>query len=186
MSERVTYHLDELIEDPESIALENLFPAGKLERQSRSIITKSGKYVCKQTRTIIANGCFDVLHPGHLSLLAHLDTIAYQMRLRPIIALNSDSSVHRLKGAGRPVCPATVRSALLNNLKWPFTVIIFEEDTPQRLMDLLRPAAVLKGNQYHESDVIKWEGDPLSSSDVITVPMADGWSTTGILRGDTR
>lgn len=131
-------------------------------------------------RCIIANGCFDILHPGHLSLLAQLDSIAYRMKLRPIVAINSDQSVKRLKGEARPKQPQEARSVVLNHLKWPFTVVIFDEDTPQRLMDLLQPAAVLKGGEYDPDTVVKWIG-----SEVITVPMVGNWSTSRIL-GDTR
>lgn len=138
-------------------------------------------------RTVVANGCFDGLHPGHLSLFAHLDTLAYKERLRPIVAINSDKSVKALKGASRPVWPQEVRSFLINHLKWPLTVIIFDEETPQRLMDLLKPKLVLKGAQYAHESVVKWEG-----SEVATVPMLkrdeenpQDWSTSRLL-GDTR
>ena len=133
-------------------------------------------------RCVVANGCFDGLHPGHLSLLAHLDTIAYQRGLRPIVALNSDSSVKQLKGIGRPFFPQDVRAKLINHLKWPFTVVIFAERTPQRLMDFLQPKVVVKGGEYVPgfANVVRWR-----DSEVVCVPMLGGWSTTRLL-GDTR
>ena len=131
-------------------------------------------------RCAIANGCFDILHPGHLSLLATLDTEAYRRGLRPIVAINSDISIRRMKGPKRPIVPQESRSLLLNSLKWPFTVVIFEEETPQRLMDLLQPKFVLKGAEYPIGDVVRWEG-----SEVVTVDMVPRWSTTKIV-GDTR
>lgn len=131
-------------------------------------------------RTIVANGCFDGLHPGHLSLFGWLDTYAYKHRLRPLVAINSDESVRGLKGPGRPVWPAKVRGTLINNLKWPLTVVIFDEASPQRLMDLLKPAVVLKGSEYPKESVVRWK-----DSEVVTVPMLDDWSTSRIL-GDTR
>lgn len=131
-------------------------------------------------RTIVANGCFDMVHPGHLSLFGWLDTVAYKERLRPIIAINSDASVRRLKGPERPKWPEQARAAFLSHLKWPFTVVIFEEDTPQRLMDLLQPAMVVKGSEYSKESVVRWK-----DSEVITVPMLEGWSTSRML-GDTR
>lgn len=163
MSERLTFHLDDW---------------------DRGLGTHWGPSDCSlerlRGRTIVANGCFDGLHPGHLSLLASLDTIAYQMKLRPIVALNSDVSVCLNKGPGRPVWPQEVRSTLINNLKWPLTVVIFDEKTPQRLMDTLQPAAVLKGSEYDKESVIRWR-----ESQVVTVDMVGSWSTTRIL-GDTR
>lgn len=131
-------------------------------------------------RCAVANGCFDGMHPGHLSLLAHLDTIAYQRGLRPIVALNSDSSVKQLKGLGRPFFPQDVRAKLINHLKWPFTVVIFAERSPQRLMDTLQPKIVVKGGEYNPTDVVRWK-----DSEVVCVPMLGGWSTTRLL-GDTR
>lgn len=131
-------------------------------------------------RTIVANGCFDMVHPGHLSLFGWLDTVAYKEGLRPIIAINSDQSVRRLKGPGRPAWPEQARASFLTHLKWPFTVVIFDEDTPQRLMDLLEPALVVKGAEYAKESVVRWK-----DSGVVTVPMFENWSTTRIL-GDTR
>ncbi len=163
MSERFTVHLDELHPTTGNTLAEARGTVG---------IPIGG--------CIVANGCFDILHPGHLRLLATLDTLAYQMRLRPVVAINSDESVRRLKGFERPVVPQESRSVLINNLKWPFTVVIFDEDTPQRLMDLLRPAAVVKGSEYPPESVVKWK-----DSLVITVGMIPHWSTTEIV-GNTR
>lgn len=162
MSERFTIHLDDLAKSIESDS----------EREQ--------PYDRLVGACLIANGCFDLIHPGHLSLFGWLDTLAYQNKLRPIVAINSDSSVRRLKGHTRPLWPQQARSAFINNLKWPFTVVIFDEDTPQRLMDLLKPPIVLKGGEYDSGTVVKWSG-----SQVITVPMQDGWSTSRMV-GDTR
>lgn len=157
MSERYTVHLDDLIE------------AG-IEH----------KLAAFRGRCAVANGCFDGLHPGHLEILAALDTIAYTRGFRPIVAINSDLSVRRLKGPSRPLIPQRARSLLINYLKWPFTVVIFDEDSPQRLMDYLMPAVVVKGSEYTAESVVKWSG-----SEVVSVDMLPGWSTTSII-GDTR
>lgn len=157
MSERIALHLDEIELDPSKLW------AGP-----------------RHGKCIVANGCFDLLHPGHLSLLAHLDTVAYLERLRPIVALNSDISVRKIKGPGRPIVPQEARAALLISLKWPLTVVIFDEETPQRLMDVLRPEVVLKGSEYCQTDIIGWK-----ESRIVTMGMVDGWSTTKIL-GDSR
>ena len=168
MSERFTIHLDEL---------------------AASILNDSPKeqpYDKWVGGCIIANGCFDGLHPGHLSLFGWLDTQAYRLRLRPLVAINSDASVRRLKGPARPVWPQDVRATLINHLKWPLTVVIFDEDTPQRLMDLLKPQVVLKGSEYPKDSVVRWHGNEhCSGSEVMSVPMLDSWSTSRIL-GDTR
>ena len=164
MGERYTVRLDDL----------------KLSADGLWLSSDKGQPI-RVGHTVVANGCFDGMHPGHLSLFAHLDTFAYRKRLRPIVAINSDQSVRRLKGFGRPVWPQEVRSAVINCMKWPLTVVIFDEDTPQRLMDTLQPAAVMKGSEYTFTDVIRW-----NLSEVVTVPMLDDWSTSRILAGDTR
>lgn len=171
--ERFTVHLDDL-ETPFDRGGDVNATEGYLETKSFvSIGIPIGN-------TIVANGCFDGCHPGHLSLFAQLDRIAYEKRLRPIVALNSDRSVRELKGPGRPFMPQNVRATLINNLKWPLTVVIFDEETPKRLMGILKPRYVLKGGQYDPDTVVRWNG-----SEVITVPMVDDWSTSKIL-GDTR
>jgi len=162
MSERVTLHLDEI--------------ARSIEPYSR----REQPYDSWVGNCIIANGCFDGVHPGHLSLFAYLDSKAYKERLRPLVAINSDESVRRLKGSSRPVWSQDHRAKLINHLKWPLTVVIFDEDTPQRLMDLLKPPMVLKGSEYTAESVVRWK-----DSVVVTVPMLGDWSTSRIL-GDTR
>lgn len=145
-----------------------------------------GKYYAETTghatigieieKCIVANGCFDVLHPGHLHLLRTLHAIAHSRRMQPVVALNSDASVRALKGAGRPIVPQQARAELLTSLQWPFTVVMFDEDTPARLMKMLRPAAILKGGDIDPDTVIRWHG-----SEVIMVPVLQGWSTTSIV-----
>ncbi len=129
----------------------------------------------------IANGCFDIIHPGHLRLFAALDEIAYRRGLRPVVAINSDESVRKLKGSKRPIVTELSRARLINHLKWPLSVVIFDEETPQKLMDLFRPAVVLKGAEYPKESVVRWK-----DSEVVFVPMEGGWSTTGLVEGDTR
>lgn len=126
----------------------------------------------------VANGCFDVLHSGHLSLLSHFHAECDRRGLRAVVAMNSDRSVRGLKGHMRPIVPQESRAELIVSLRWPFNVVVFNEESPQRLMDLLRPAIVVKGAEYDSDTVVRWSG-----SEVVTVPMFLGWSTTGILEG---
>lgn len=171
MSERFTVYLDDIAErlSYHLYAQKPILPDDHID----SVISSIGN-------CMVANGCFDGCHPGHLTLIASLDTLAYARKLRPIVAMNSDESIRRLKGPGRPIMPQIARCSLINNLKWPMTVVIFDEDTPQRLMDILRPKVVLKGSEYAPESVIRWR-----DSEVLTVPMLPNWSTTKIL-GDSR
>ena len=151
MDDRLVIHFDDLLGDGAALSL-------------------------LQENCVVANGCFDVLHLGHLSLLRELDRQARTCAMPAVVALNSDRSVRSLKGPSRPVVPQESRARLLSELRWPFVVVIFDDDTPQRLMDTLRPRVVVKGAEYSADSVIRWV-----NSMVVTVDMNPGWSTTGIL-----
>lgn len=130
----------------------------------------------KRNKCLVTNGCFDVFHPGHFSLLKEVHMLSLRNRLLPVVAINSDSSVKTLKGNGRPIIPAHLRAEMIVSLQFPMTVIIFDELTPSHLMNDLQPPYVVKGNEYHESEVIKWK-----DSKVLFVPMKYGLSTTRIV-----
>ena len=137
-------------------------------------------------RTIVfTNGVFDLLHPGHLQLLE--DSAAQGDVL--LVAINSDDSVKRLKGEGRPVYPAAERAEILLALRWVDAVTVFEEDTPLETIRAVRPQVLVKGAEYGagaivgEEDVIAWGGR------VWRYPMRAGLSTTRIvdkMRGGER
>jgi D-beta-D-heptose 7-phosphate kinase / D-beta-D-heptose 1-phosphate adenosyltransferase len=170
MTERFTVHFNDLLRYTSAKRLVSTVPENE---QLRSVVKDIG-------RCAVANGCFDGCHPGHLEIFAHLDTEAYARRLRPIVAINSDSSVRGLKGPGRPLIPQEARATLINNLRWPLTVVIFDEGSVQNLMDFLQPVVVIKGQEYDPKTVVRWK-----DSEVLRIPMKDSWSTTSLL-GNTR
>ena len=104
----------------------------------------------KGYRIGFTNGCFDLLHPGHVHLLEQ----ARGQCDRLVLGLNSDSSVRRLKGAARPVQPEAARAAVLASLASVDLVVIFEEDTPEELLDVLRPDLLVKGADYTLNQVV--------------------------------
>jgi D-beta-D-heptose 7-phosphate kinase / D-beta-D-heptose 1-phosphate adenosyltransferase len=129
-------------------------------------------------RTIVfTNGVFDLLHPGHLQLLE--DSAAQGDVL--LVAINSDESVRRLKGPGRPVYPAPERAEILLALRWVDAVTVFEEDTPLETIRAVRPHVLVKGAEYGtgaivgEDDVVSWGGR------VWRYPMRAGMSTSRIV-----
>ncbi|HEU4929948.1 MAG TPA: adenylyltransferase/cytidyltransferase family protein [Candidatus Krumholzibacteria bacterium] len=129
-------------------------------------------------RTIVfTNGVFDLLHPGHLQLLE--DSASQGDVL--MVAINSDESVKRLKGAGRPVYPAAERAEILLSVRWVDAVTIFEEDTPLETIRAVRPHVLVKGAEYGagaivgEEDVLGWGGR------VWRYPMRAGLSTSRIV-----
>ena len=104
----------------------------------------------KGWRTGFTNGCFDLLHPGHVHLLEQ----ARSQCDRLVVGLNSDASVRRLKGQTRPVQPEAARAAVLASLSAVDLVCIFEEDTPLETLDALRPELLVKGADYALDDVV--------------------------------
>lgn len=128
---------------------------------------------------VVAGGCFDLLHQGHVELL----TAARRLGDCLIVALNSDASIHRLKGAGRPIIPATERAAVLRALRSVDDVLVFEDPTPMDALRRLRPHLFVKGGDYagiaiEEQAVLDQWG-----AQVVTVPYLPEHSTTRIVKG---
>ncbi|MBI1235204.1 MAG: D-glycero-beta-D-manno-heptose 1-phosphate adenylyltransferase [Alphaproteobacteria bacterium] len=128
----------------------------------------------------LTNGCFDILHAGHVSYLekarAHCD--------RLIIGLNSDASVRRLKGEGRPVNHADARASVLSALAAVDQIVVFDEDTPSGLIEALRPDVYLKGADYTVEDLLPLGGSIVRSygGEIRLIPLVEGQSTTGLLQ----
>jgi rfaE bifunctional protein nucleotidyltransferase chain/domain len=128
--------------------------------------------------TLVAtSGCFDLLHAGHVASLR----AARALGDRLVVLLNSDASVRRLKGPGRPLVPAADRAAVLSGLACVDGVEIFDDDTPLRALERLRPQLFVKGGDYggleipEERAMAEWGGR------VVIVPYLAGWSTTRLL-----
>jgi D-beta-D-heptose 7-phosphate kinase/D-beta-D-heptose 1-phosphate adenosyltransferase len=123
------------------------------------------------------NGCFDLLHRGHLENLCDAAAAGDEL----LVAINSDASVQRLKGPPRPLIPAADRAVLVAALRPVTAVTIFAEPTPLETILLVRPDVLVKGSEYAQEDivgaqeVISWGGK------VLRVPMRAGWSTSQII-----
>lgn len=128
--------------------------------------------------TLVATGgCFDLLHPGHLSLLRR----ARDMGDALIVCLNSDESIRRRKGSGRPVLPAADRSRMLAELPAVDAVVVFDEPTPTRLLDRLRPRVWVKGADYADRPIPESHTVHRHGGEVVVVPTVDGYSTTKLI-----
>ncbi len=123
---------------------------------------------------VFTNGCFDILHRGHITYLAQARALGDRL----VIGVNSDDSVRRLKGPTRPVNSETDRTLLLAALRFVDEVVIFGEDTPEALLAKLRPDILVKGGDYKKEDVKGAE----SAGRVEILPFVDGCSTTGIIK----
>src|SRR6202790_1263247 len=123
------------------------------------------------------NGCFDILHPGHVKVL----TAARAACDRLIVGLNSDASVKRLKGEGRPVQDERARSEVLAALEAVDLVAIFEDDTPIRLIAQIKPSVLVKGGDYTRDQVVGHEIVEAGGGEVLLVDVLRGFSTTSLV-----
>src|SRR4249920_358901 len=123
------------------------------------------------------NGCFDILHPGHVKVL----TAARGACDRLIVGLNSDASVRRLKGKGRPVQDERARAEVLAALEAVDLVVVFEEDTPVRLIAQIRPSVLVKGGDYTRDQVVGHEIVEAAGGEVLLVEVLPGFSTTSLV-----
>ncbi len=123
------------------------------------------------------NGCFDILHPGHVKVL----TAARGACDRLVVGLNSDASVKRLKGETRPVQSERARAEVLAALEAVDLVVIFEEDTPLKLIEQIKPSALVKGGDYTREQVVGHEIVEAHGGQVILVEVLQGFSTTSLV-----
>jgi len=124
------------------------------------------------------NGCFDLLHPGHVALLQQ----AARTCDRLIVALNSDASVRRLKGPLRPVQDESARAAIIGAMKGVSAVLVFDEDTPRRLIAALQPDVLIKGGDYTRDHVVGAEIVEARGGRVVLVDLVTGHSTSNLVR----
>jgi D-beta-D-heptose 7-phosphate kinase/D-beta-D-heptose 1-phosphate adenosyltransferase len=127
-------------------------------------------------RVVFTNGCFDLLHPGHISLLHQ----ARRLGDRLIVGLNTDASVKRLKGNSRPVLNEQDRAVMLNALACVDMVVLFDEDTPENLICKLKPDVLVKGADYKPEEVVGKNIVESYGGEVKLVNLLEGYSTTGI------
>jgi D-beta-D-heptose 7-phosphate kinase / D-beta-D-heptose 1-phosphate adenosyltransferase len=124
------------------------------------------------------NGCFDLLHRGHIRLLAEARAACDRL----VVGLNSDASTARLKGKGRPVNPAEARADVLAALEAIDLVVVFEQDTPLELIKRIRPTVLVKGADYRLDEVVGRAEVEAAGGNVILVELVPGQSTTGLMR----
>ena len=128
-------------------------------------------------KVVFTNGCFDVLHRGHVEYLNE----AKELGTKLIVGLNSDSSVKRLKGDERPINTEIDRKFLLENLKSVDEVIIFNEDTPLELIKTLMPSVLVKGGDWPIEKIVGHEIVLASGGEVKSLSFKNGYSTTNTL-----
>lgn len=151
-------------------------PDGKiLSRQE--VTARAAAWRTAGKRIVLTNGCFDLLHAGHLALLSHAARLGDVL----VLAINSDDSVRRLKGPERPLVPQIERAALLAALTFVDAVTIFEEDTPLAVLQAVQPNVLVKGGDYQPSEVIGRELVEAAGGRVVIVPLTPERSTSSLV-----
>ena len=151
-------------------------PDGKLLSR-HELAARAATWRTEGKRIVVTNGCFDLLHAGHLALLSQ----AAKQGDVLVLAINSDASVRRLKGPERPLVPQAERAALLAALTFVDAVTIFEEDTPLQVLEAVRPHVLVKGGDYQPSEVVGRELVEAAGGRVVIVPLTPERSTSSLV-----
>ena len=149
-----------------------------LERKKRDLDAHIGEWRRQGLRIGFTNGCFDILHPGHVRVLS----AARRACDRLVVGLNRDASVRRLKGEDRPVQDERARAEVLAALEAVDLVVVFEDDTPIRLIEQVRPSVLVKGGEYTREQVVGHEFVEAHGGEVMLVDILDGHSTTSLVK----
>ncbi len=128
-------------------------------------------------RVAFTNGCFDLLHPGHIRCLEQARSLGDAL----VVAINSDSSVRQVKGKPRPLVPQEERAEILAALSAVDYVVIFDEPTPRQLIAHLLPGVLVKGGDWGADEIVGREEVEAAGGRVVSVPFEPGYSTTAIL-----
>lgn len=128
-------------------------------------------------KIVFTNGCFDVLHQGHVAYLTQAKALGDVL----IVGLNSNSSVKKLKGPERPVNDETARAYVLAGLAAIDAVIVFEEDTPYKLIKFIKPHVLVKGGDYKPNQIAGHDLVEANGGKVVIIPFVEGFSSTAII-----
>ena len=131
----------------------------------------------KNKRMVFTNGCFDLLHRGHIYYLSRARELGDML----VVGLNSDSSVTLLKGSGRPVNMVEARAEVLGALAFVDYIIVFEEETPLNLITRLEPDILVKGGDYKVEDIVGYRELSSWGGRVQTIPLLEGYSSSSII-----
>lgn len=132
-------------------------------------------------RIVFTNGCFDLLHRGHVYYLSRARELGDLL----VVGLNSDASVSKLKGPGRPVNDQQARAEVLGALAFVDHVILFSEETPLELIRVVRPHLLVKGGDYNPEEIVGFREVTAWGGQVRTIPLMEGYSTSSIIRKAT-
>ena len=129
-------------------------------------------------KIVFTNGCFDLIHLGHIDILARSSDLGDIL----IIGVNSDLSIQKLKGENRPIIEENSRVKQLAALEFVDAVVLFDEDTPQKLIETIKPDVITKGGDYKAENIVGNKVVTQKNGQVVIIPLTQGYSTTSILK----
>jgi D-beta-D-heptose 7-phosphate kinase/D-beta-D-heptose 1-phosphate adenosyltransferase len=146
--------------------------------KTREELARILESIRKEKVVVFTNGCFDLIHRGHVEYLSFSKSLGDIL----VVGLNTDESVQRLKGAGRPLNKLEDRATVLSAMEMVDFVVPFHEDTPYELITLLRPDIIVKGGDYAPEEVVGRDVVESYGGKVIIAPLIKGYSTSEIIR----
>jgi D-beta-D-heptose 7-phosphate kinase/D-beta-D-heptose 1-phosphate adenosyltransferase len=147
--------------------------------KTQAQIKKISKALKKDDKKVaFTNGCFDILHYGHIKYLEE----AKQMADVLVVGLNSDSSVRKIKGAARPINSEFTRARVLSALSFVDYVTVFRDETPIKVIELIKPDVLIKGGDWKISNIVGSGFVKAYGGKVVAIPYLKGYSTTGLIK----
>jgi rfaE bifunctional protein nucleotidyltransferase chain/domain len=141
------------------------------------LIDKVSNWKDQNKKIVFTNGCFDLIHLGHVEVLARSSDLGDKL----IVAINSDESIAKIKGTNRPIIEEESRVKQIAALDFVDAVILFKQDTPINIIASITPNFITKGGDYKISDVVGHEIVQKNNGEVVIIPLTQGYSTTSIL-----
>lgn len=144
----------------------------------QALLSKRAYWSFKNQSVVFTNGCFDIIHRGHVEYLAKAASLGTVM----VIGVNTDHSVRKIKGKDRPVQDQDTRALVLAAMEFVSAVILFDEDTPYELIKSVQPDILVKGADYKPEDIVGYDIVTGRGGKVVTIPFVEGFSTTSIIQ----
>ena len=144
---------------------------------TEKIIQQSNLWKKKGLKVVFTNGCFDLVHKGHIEILSKSSDLGNKL----IVGLNSDISIKKIKGKDRPIIDEKSRAFLLASISFIDAVVLFNEDTPLNLISSIKPDVLVKGGDYNISEIVGQHIVKKNDGEIVLIPFVDGFSSTGII-----
>ena len=153
------------------------FIKNKIITDKENLFSTLNQWRFKNEKIVFTNGCFDIVHKGHIEYLAQAAALGTKL----VVGLNTDTSVKRLKGEKRPINNQEARAILLSALIFIDKIVLFDEDTPYELIKYIQPDILVKGQDYKPEQIVGYDIVKNKGGEIITIDLTAGYSTTSIL-----